>query len=164
MSTAGRSRDERRSLRLGRNPPRGQTCCGRARRPARIAPTARAVTAANVPDILQLEPLVAALPAVAGRPGRPRRKPGAVQGDRAYWSRARHARLAAQGIVAVVAKPGSPHGSGLGVFRWVVERTLAWLHRFRRLALRYERRADAHEAFLTLGCALITWRYLKREF
>jgi transposase len=48
--------------------------------------------------------------------------------------------------------------------RWVVERTLAWLHRFRRLALRYERRADVHEAFLTLGCALITWRYLKREF
>jgi hypothetical protein len=41
-------------------------------------------------------------------------------------------------------KPGSPHGSGLGVFRWVVERTLAWLHRFRRLALRYERRADFH--------------------
>jgi transposase len=69
-----------------------------------------------------------------------------------------------QGIVAVVAKRGSPHGSGLGVFRWVVERTLAWRHRFRRLALRYERRADVHEAFLTLGCALITWRYLKREF
>ena len=56
-----------------------------------------------------------------------------------------------------MAKPGSPHGSGLGVFRWVVERNLAWLHRFRRLA-------DVHEAFLTLGCALITWRYLKREF
>src|ERR1700682_807154 len=48
------------------------------------------------------------------------------------------------------------HGSGLAVFRWVVERTLAWLHRFRRLALRYERRADVHEVFLTLGCALIT--------
>jgi len=26
------------------------------------------------------------------------------------------------------------------------------------------RRADVHETFLTLGCALITWRYLKREF
>jgi hypothetical protein len=39
-----------------------------------------------------------------------------------------------------------------------------WLHRFRHLALRYERRADFHEAFLTLGCALITWRYLKRDF
>ena len=66
--------------------------------------------------------------------------------------------------MTVVARAGSPHGSGLGIFRWVVERTLARLHRFRRLALRYERRADVHEAFLMLGCALITWRYLKREF
>jgi hypothetical protein len=39
------------------------------------------------------------------------------------------------GSVQGPSKPGSPHGSGLGVFRWVVERTLAWLHRFRRLAL-----------------------------
>ena len=107
--------------------------------------------------------MIAALPAVAGRRGRPRRRPDVVQGDRAYWSRARHARLAAQGIIAVVAKPRSPHGSGLGTVRWVVERTLAWLHRFRRLALRYERRADVHEAFLTLGCALIAWNYLKAK-
>ena len=56
--------------------------------------------------------------------------------------------------MAVVAQPGSPLGSGLGVFRWVVEGTLAWLHRFRRLALRYERRAAVHEAFLTLGRTL----------
>jgi hypothetical protein len=41
---------------------------------------------------------------------------------------------------------------------------VAWLHRFRRLAQRYERRADVHEAFLTLGSALIIWRYLKKEF
>jgi len=119
------------------------------------------LTAANVNDVTQLEPLIAALPAVAGRRGRPRRKPDVIQGDRAYRSVDRHARLAAQGITALVAKPRSPHGSGLGVFRWVVERTLAWLHRFRRLALRYERRADVHEAFLTLGCALICWNYLK---
>ena len=66
--------------------------------------------------------------------------------------------------MAVVAKPGSPHGSGLAVFPWVVELTLAWLHRFCRLAMRYEHRADVHEAFLTLGCVPITWRYLKREF
>jgi hypothetical protein len=43
-------------------------------------------------------------------------------------------------------------------------RGAARLHRFRRLTPRYERRSDVHEAFLTLGCALITWRYLKREF
>jgi transposase len=84
-----------------------------------------------------------------------------VQGDRAYWSQARHDRLRARGIVPVVAKPHSPHGSGLGPLRWVVERTLPWLHRFRRLNVRYERRDDVHKSFLTLACALITWNCVK---
>ncbi len=48
----------------------------------------------------------------------------------------------------------------LGRHRWVVERTLAWMARYRRLAVRYERRADIHEAFLYLGCALICLNYL----
>jgi len=43
----------------------------------------------------------------------------------------------------------------LGTWRWVVERTLGWLHRFRRLCIRYERRADIHQAFLSLACILI---------
>jgi transposase len=42
-----------------------------------------------------------------------------------------------------------------------VERTIAWWHRFRRLTVRYERRADVHQAFLTLGSVLICWNYLK---
>jgi transposase len=43
----------------------------------------------------------------------------------------------------------------------VVERTLAWLSRYRRLSVRYdERRADIHEAFLHLGCSLICLNYL----
>jgi transposase len=50
------------------------------------------------------------------------------------------------------------HGSGLGRSRWVVERTFAWLNQFRRLRVRYEKRDDIHEAFLSLGCALICWR------
>jgi hypothetical protein len=32
---------------------------------------------------------------------------------------------------------------------------LAWLNQFRRLTVRYERRASIHQAFLDLGCALI---------
>jgi transposase len=44
----------------------------------------------------------------------------------------------------------------------VVERMLAWLNRFRRLTIRYERRADIHQAFLTLGCALICFNQLQR--
>jgi transposase len=50
----------------------------------------------------------------------------------------------------------------LGRHRWVVERTLAWLHRFRRLAVRYERRADIHCAFLRLGWALISFKFMER--
>jgi transposase len=45
-----------------------------------------------------------------------------------------------------------------------VERTLAWLSRYRRLSVRYERRADIHEAFLYLGCSLICFNYLARQF
>ena len=54
------------------------------------------------------------------------------------------------------------HGSGLGRWRWVVERTFAWLNQFRRLRLRYDKRADIHEAFLSLACALICWQSLRR--
>jgi transposase len=56
------------------------------------------------------------------------------------------------------------HGSGLGRWRWVVERTFAWLNQFRRLRVRYDKRADIHEAFLSLGCALICWRSLRRRW
>ena len=56
------------------------------------------------------------------------------------------------------------HGSGLGRWRWVVERTFAWLNQFRRLRVRYDKRADIHEAFLSLGCALICWQSLRKTW
>ena len=37
----------------------------------------------------------------------------------------------------------------------MAERTLAWLARHRRLAIRYERPEPLHQALLDLGCALI---------
>jgi hypothetical protein len=55
-----------------------------------------------------------------------------------------------------------PHGTGLGTFRWVVERTISWLHGFRRLRIRWERRDDIHEAFLGLAVCLITHRHVQR--
>jgi transposase len=51
-------------------------------------------------------------------------------------------------------KRNTEHGSGVGRWRWVVERTFAWMNPFRRLRVRYEKRADIHEAFLSLGHAL----------
>jgi transposase len=44
----------------------------------------------------------------------------------------------------------------------VVERTFAGLNQFRRLRVRYDKRADMHEAFLSLGCALTFWRSLRK--
>ena len=42
-----------------------------------------------------------------------------------------------------------------GRHRWEVERTVAWLHQFKRLRVRFDRRHDIHEAFMTLDCRLI---------
>ena len=123
-------------------------------------PLAALVTEAHRPDVTQLLPLLEAIPPVRGKRGRPRRRPRRVQGDRGDDSEPHRQVLRAWGITPVLAKRGTDHGSGLGVSRWVVERTLAWLPQWRRLRVRYERRADMHEAFLTLGCALICWRYL----
>jgi transposase len=123
-------------------------------------PLVSVLTGANRNDITQLKALVEAIPSVRGKPGRPRRRPQRVQGDRGYDSEPHRQWLRRLGIVPVLAKRHTPHGSGLGVHRWVVERTLAWLHQFRRLRIRYERRADMHEAFMTLACALICWRFV----
>ena len=51
----------------------------------------------------------------------------------------------------------------VGTKRWVVERTIAWLHQYRRLRVRYERRADVHEAFLAIGCSLICLKLLQGD-
>ncbi|CAL9335112.1 hypothetical protein SUDANB15_00145 [Streptomyces sp. enrichment culture] len=67
-----------------------------------------------------------------------------------------------RGIRPVIAERGQPHGSGLGTFRWIVERTISWLHGFRRLRIRRERRDDIHEAFLGLATCLITHHHVQR--
>ena len=59
-----------------------------------------------------------------------------------------------------MARPLVEPKNRLGRYRWGVERTLSWLNRFRRLKIRYEHRADIHLAFLQLGCALISLRFL----
>jgi transposase len=126
-------------------------------------PLAATLTGANRHDVTQLLPLVDAIPAVRGKVGRPRCRPGRMQGDRGYDSEPHRRKLRQRGIEPVLAKRRTAHGSGLGVFRWVVERTLSWLHQNRRLRTRYERRDDTHEAFMDLGCAMICWNVLHRE-
>jgi leucyl-tRNA synthetase len=42
--------------------------------------------------------------------------------------------------------------------RWVVERTHSWLNRFRRILIRWEKKAANYLALLHLACAIITYR------
>ncbi len=123
-------------------------------------------TAANVHDSKMLEQAVDAIlrpvSGPRGRPGRPRKRPGKLHADKGYdFSRCREA-LRKRGIKSRIARRGVESSERLGCHRWVVERTLSWLNRFRRLKVRYERRADVHQAFLELGCALICWNHVQR--
>lgn len=123
-------------------------------------PLAQRTTAANVPDIKQLEPLVEAVPPLRGKRGRPRRRPKKVQGDRAYDSQPHRDRLRQKGIEPVLAKRRTPHGSGLGKHRWPIERLLSWLHQPRRLRIRDEKLPIIHQAFLNIAAAMICFHAL----
>ncbi len=44
---------------------------------------------------------------------------------------------------------------GAGARRWVVERSHSWLNRYRRLLIRWEKRAYTFRAMLHFACGLI---------
>jgi transposase len=127
-------------------------------------PLAVLVSAANVNDGQMLQAILDAIPPIRGRRGRPRKRPKKLHADKGYdyptYRRAGRRRR----ITPRIARKGIESSQHLGRSRWVVERTLAWLSRFRRLKVRYERRADTHQAFLSLGCSLICCQALQKEF
>ncbi len=127
-------------------------------------PLAVVLSAANVHDSKVLEEAVDAIEPIKrsrAKPGRPRKRPKKLHADKAYdFPRCREA-LRKRGIKARIARRGIDSSEKLGRHRWVVERTMAWLSKYRRLTVRYERREDIHEAFLHLGCSLICLNYLK---
>ncbi|WP_428937741.1 transposase [Fontivita pretiosa] len=97
-------------------------------------------TPANVNDEKQLPALLEGMPAVQGPRGRPRSKPGGIFGDRAYGTAEMVTLVIGLSILSFLApRNDDTHGSGLGIFRYVVERTLACFSHFRRLRMCYER-------------------------
>ena len=116
----------------------------------------------NHNDVTELIPLVEAVPAVHGRRGLPRRRPTDLYTDRGYDHDKYRKLLRLRGIRPHIARRGTPHGSGLGTVRWVIERTIAWYHGMKRLRIRWERRDDIHEAFLALATCIITYRHVQR--
>ena len=121
---------------------------------ARGTPLGVALSGANRHDSKMLAATLDAVPPVrSGKRGRPRRRPVKLHADKGYDHRRCRRECRGRGIEG---------GERLGRHRWVVERTLAWLARFRRLTTRYERRADLRLALTTLACAIVCFNQLRR--
>jgi transposase len=117
------------------------------------------VTPANVPESKELMPLVDSAGPL-DEAGDPQHRPEKLYGDRAYDSEPQREELRKRGIEPHLAKRRTEHGSGLGVFRWVVERTNSWLHGFRKLRFVTEKTNPRKYAFFDLAMALICFRFL----
>jgi transposase len=123
-------------------------------------PLSAKTTAANVNEVTQLLRVLVDMPPVGGKPGPKRQRPDRLQGDRGYDSQPLRSFLRWLGITPVLAARNTEHGSGLGVHRWFIERTISWLHSFGRLRRRLDRLANIQEAFLQLGCSMVCMRFL----
>lgn len=127
-------------------------------------PLAVLLSGANRHDSKMTFELVEAIRPIRRPRGRPRKRPQSLVADKAYDYPHIRRGLRRVHIRAEIPHRGTKQDRALGRFRWVVERTLSWLSQFRRLRIRYERRADIHEAFLTIGCALICWNFVQNGF
>jgi transposase len=90
-----------------------------------------------------------------------RRRPTALQGDRGYgfpWS---IALVLAWGIRSLLAERGTPHGTGLGRTRFVVERTHSWFSHYRRRLVCYENTGAHYQGFYQLAACVICAKRLQ---
>ncbi len=83
-------------------------------------------------------------------------------GDKGYDSNPNRNSLRERRILPVISRKGSPNIKSIGKLRYVVEQTFALLHHFKRLAVRWERRTELHDAFASPACRLICYRRLKK--
>jgi hypothetical protein len=104
------------------------------------------------------------VPPVRQCAGRPRKRPGKLHADKGYGFDHRRRAARRRSIEPRVARRGVESSERLGRHRWVVERTLAWSARSRRLTVRYGRRLDTLHAFHLLAAALICLSFAERWF
>ncbi len=111
----------------------------------------------------QVEPLIEQTEVLAGKPGRPKKRPDAIQGDKGYDSRALRNRIRQKGIAPMIPrrswpnrKPPKGRPPNKPVDRWKVERSFAWLQRkYRRLVVRWERRNKYWKGFVMFAVCLL---------
>lgn len=125
------------------------------------------VTGARASERAQVLPMLDSLKVRTGKPGRPRSRPKQLAGDKGYDSKELREQLRRRNIRPELPRRvwkdrRQPPGPKLErrIERYVVERTFSWYQRkFRRLAVRWERKPELFEAFVRLGFA---WIWLNR--
>jgi transposase len=126
-------------------------------------PMAIHTAGANASDHTQIIPIVLDFPRVRGQRGRPQALPEELYADRGYDSDATRWILTWLGLEPHIARRKTPHGSGLGKVRGVVERTIRWLKGLRPLRVRYDRLGVVQDAWTTLAASVICFRLLHEE-
>jgi transposase len=126
-------------------------------------PPVAGLTGAERHDATVFAAVVDAIPPIRGPRGRPRPRPEKLHADKGDDARHCRQHLHRRGIKVRLARKGVEDKTRLGRWRWVVERTLARVNHYRRLAIRYERREAPHRAFLDLACARIRLKTLRRR-
>jgi hypothetical protein len=106
-----------------------------------------------VADLARLVPLVLAVPLGLG----PTPWPPELLADRGYDSGPHRAAVRGLGVEPHIGRRKGPPRADRRRDRYVVEQTIAAVHQNRRLKVRYEKRADIHQAFLTLACVKVCW-------
>lgn len=134
-------------------------------------PLVTLITAGQAGDSPMFLPLMAQLK-VGRDVGRPRTRPDAIRGDKAYSSRAIRGHLRSRGIKAVIPEPddqkghrkrrGSRGGRPVGLDaadyknRNVIERRYCHIKQWRGLATRYDKHATVYRAAVVVN-AVIAW-------
>jgi transposase len=119
-------------------------------------------TPANIRDEVPFIGMLDTIPPIKMPSGQRRHRPLAAVGDRGYGFPWIIAQVTQRRIKSFLARRGSPHGSGMGRVRYVIERTMSWIDNFRRIACCYERTGNHWQAFNELACCIICANRLRR--
>lgn len=126
-------------------------------------PLGLAIEGANRHDCKLVEATLTCLPAGRLRPEPTQDEPQGLCLDAGYDYDTVRQLVAEFGFTAHIRSRGEEardikQKAGYKVRRWVVERTHSWMNRFRRILVRWEKKAANYLAMLHLVCAYITYK------
>ena len=119
------------------------------------------VSGANKHDLKLLEPTLDNV--VVKQPSKKNKAKQHLCGDKGYDAESARQAIVKRGYVPHIRSRGeeaktlkqSPRRKPR---RWVVERTLSWLNRFRKILVRFEKKAASHQGLMELACSFIVFR------